>query len=40
LGLLAAVIAAVMLAQPLVRAVRRLIELRSAAQGAASQRVK
>jgi sensor histidine kinase regulating citrate/malate metabolism len=40
LGLLAAVIAVVMLAQPLVRAVRRLIELRSAAQGAATQRVK
>lgn len=40
LGLLTAVIAVVMLAQPLVRAVRRLIELRSAAQGAATQRVK
>ena len=40
LGLLAAVIAVVMLAQPLVRAVRRLIELRSAAQGAATQRVE
>jgi len=40
LGLLAAVIAVVMLAQPLVRAVRRLIELRSAAQGAATQRIK
>lgn len=40
LGLLAAVIAIVMLAQPLVRAMRRLIEFRSAAHGTATQRVK
>lgn len=40
LGLLAAVMAVVMLAQPLIRALRRLIELRSAAQGAATQRIK
>jgi hypothetical protein len=40
LGLLAAVIAVVMLAQPLVRAVRRQIDLRSATQGTATQRIK
>ena len=40
LGFLAAVIAVVMLAQPLIRAVRRLIELRSASQATATQRLK
>jgi hypothetical protein len=40
LGLLAAVIAVVMLAQPLIGAVRRLIELRSASQATATQRIK
>ena len=39
-GFVAAMIAIVMLAQPLVRAVRRLIELRSAAHETATQRVK
>jgi sensor histidine kinase regulating citrate/malate metabolism len=40
LGLLAVVIAVVMLGQPLLRGLRRLVELRSAAQAAATQRVK
>ncbi|HEX6176195.1 MAG TPA: hypothetical protein VF089_19470 [Candidatus Binatia bacterium] len=40
LGLLAAVTAVLMLAQPLIRALRRLIELRSAVQPAATQRIK
>lgn len=40
LGLLAAVTAVLMLAQPLIRALRRLIEMRSAAQATATQRIK
>ena len=40
LGLLAALIALVMLAQPSVRALRRLIQLRSGAQTAATERIK
>ena len=39
-GLLAAVTAVLMLAQPLIRALRRLIELRSAAHATATQRIK
>jgi sensor histidine kinase regulating citrate/malate metabolism len=40
LGLLAAVLAVVMLAQPSIGAVRRLIELRSASQSTATERLK
>ena len=40
LGLLAVVMAVVMLGQPLIRALRRLIELRSASQATAAQRIK
>jgi hypothetical protein len=40
LGLLAVVIAVVMLGRPLIQGLRRLIELRSAAQPAATQRIK
>ena len=40
LGLLAVVIAVVMLWQPLLRGLRRLVELRSASQAAATQRIK
>jgi sensor histidine kinase regulating citrate/malate metabolism len=40
LGLLAAVTTVLMLGQPLIRALRRLIELRSAAQPTATQRLK
>ena len=40
LGLLAAATALLMLAQPLIRSLRRLVELRSAAQPTATQRIK
>jgi sensor histidine kinase regulating citrate/malate metabolism len=40
LGLLAVVIAVLMLGQPLLRGLRRLVELRSASQAAATQRIK
>ena len=40
LGLLAVVIAVAMLGQPLLRGLRRLVELRSGSQAAATQRIK